>query len=242
MDRAYALRYRELYEHHWWWRAREELILETLRGWKGPETRGPILDVGCGDGLFFEKLEQFGRVEGIEMDPTGIRRDGPWASRIWVGPFDESFSPGKRYALVLLLDVLEHLPDPLAALRRAVELLEPEGILLLTVPALPILWTSHDELNHHYVRYTRSSLTDLAARAGVRLLSSRYFFGWTVPVKLAVRVEESLLSANPAPPSIPPAWLNRALYRISRLEERLFRHIPLPLGSSLLAIAAREAP
>jgi 2-polyprenyl-3-methyl-5-hydroxy-6-metoxy-1,4-benzoquinol methylase len=242
MDRTYALAYRELYEHHWWWRAREDLILETLRRWKGAEEGGSILDVGCGDGLFFEKLEQFGRVEGIEMDPTGIRRDGPWASRICVGPFDETFAPGKRYALVVLLDVLEHLPEPLAALRRAVDLLEPEGIVLLTVPALPILWTSHDELNHHYIRYTRSSLAELAARAGVRLLSSRYFFAWTVPVKLAIRAAESLRTAKPAPPSIPPAWLNRALYRISRLEEMFLRHLPLPLGSSLLAIAAREAP
>ncbi|MGH9318085.1 MAG: class I SAM-dependent methyltransferase [Thermoanaerobaculia bacterium] len=241
MDRTYALAYRQLYERHWWWRAREDLILSALNDWTPSQGWGPILDVGCGDGLSFEKLERLGPVEGIEMDSTAIRPDGPWASRIRLGPFDSSFEPGKKYALVLMLDVLEHLPDAVMALRRAVELLQPQGIVLLTVPAFPILWTSHDELNHHYVRYTRSSLGDLAKRAGVRLLSSRYFFGWTVPVKLAVRVKESLLGAEPTPPSIPPAWLNRALYRFSRLEERLFRGLPLPLGSSLLAIAAGEA-
>src|SRR4051794_13023473 len=47
LDPKYAEQYRELYEKHWWWRARAELIIETLQrlrpsGWKY------ILDVGCG--------------------------------------------------------------------------------------------------------------------------------------------------------------------------------------------------
>ncbi|HSS43776.1 MAG TPA: class I SAM-dependent methyltransferase [Thermoanaerobaculia bacterium] len=239
MDRTYALAYRQLYERHWWWRAREDLILSELDDWRPGQGWGPILDVGCGDGLFFEKLERLGPVEGIEMDPTGIRPDGPWASRIRLGPFDSSFEPGKKYALVLMLDVLEHLPDAVMALRRAVELLQPEGIVLLTVPAFPILWTSHDELNHHYARYSRSSLTALARAAGACLLDSRYFFVWAAPVKLAVRARELLFGATPATPSIPPDWLNRTLYRVSRLEQRILRRVPIPFGASLLAILRR---
>ena len=241
MERNYALGYRRLYERHWWWRAREDLILRTLEDWRSKNGGGPILDVGCGDGLFFEKLERLGPVEGIEMDPTGVRPDSPWASRIRIAPFDESFDPGKTYALVLLLDVLEHLRDPVAALRRAVELLRPEGILLLTVPAFPLLWTSHDELNHHYMRYTRGSLEALAAAAGARLLHSRYFFGWTAPVKLAVRARERVLGATARTPTVPPRWVNRALYGISKIEQKIFRRIPLPFGSSLLAVAGKPA-
>lgn len=239
MDRSYALGYRRLYEEHWWWRAREDLILAALDEWRPREIPGPILDVGCGDGLFFDKLERLGPVEGIEMDPTGIRPDGPHASRIRVGPFDASFDPGKTYALVLLLDVLEHLSDPAMALRRAVDLLRPDGIVFVTVPAFPALWTSHDEINHHYRRYTRASLEALAREARAEILHSRYFFVWTAPAKLAVRAKERIFGGAAKTPSIPPRWVNRLLYRVSRAEQRIFRALPAPFGSSLLAVARR---
>src|SRR6266545_1573241 len=112
MDPEYALHYRRLYECHWWWRAREDFILAALERLR-PGVGGAILDVGCGDGLFFEKLSRLGLVEGIEMDPTGVTPGGRWASRIHIQPFDESFQPGRQYALVLMLDVLEHFADPL---------------------------------------------------------------------------------------------------------------------------------
>ncbi len=240
MDPKYALLYKKLYDEHWWWRAREDFILSTVESLHESGTRGAILDVGCGDGLVFEKLSRFGSVEGIEMDPTAVVPTGPWASRIHVHPFDESFQPGHRYALVLLLDVLEHFADPLSRLRYALELLEPHGAILVTVPAFRALWTSHDVLNHHFTRYTRGSLEDLAHRAGAHVETSRYFFQWMIPFKLAVRLKESVFRPVPDTPRIPPAWLNRALYRLSRLEQKTISRWRIPFGSSLLAVLRRE--
>jgi SAM-dependent methyltransferase len=239
MEPEYALHYRALYEAHWWWRAREDLILRTLEDLSGGRPVGPILDVGCGDGLFFEKLLRFGDVEGVEMDPTGVAPDGPWIGRIQVRPFDETFQPRKRYALVLMLDVLEHFADPVRALRRAVELLDDGGAILLTVPAFRALWTSHDVLNRHYTRYTRRTLEAVVREAGARLEWSRYAFRWMAPLKLAASWKERLVPARPAPPRVPPAWLNRALYGLSRVEDRLIGRAPVPFGSSLFALARR---
>ena len=236
MDRLYAREYRELYERHWWWRAREDLILSVLDGRIAGRTPMPILDVGCGDGLFFEKLERYGPVEGIEMDPSGLDSRGRWAPRIRVGPFDETFEPGKTYGLVLMLDVLEHLPDPDAALRRALSLLRSDGTLLLTVPAFRMLWTSHDTLNHHYTRYSRGQLRKMVERAGGNVADARYFFLWTVPVKFAVRAKEALLGATPRVPTIPREWINRILYRLSRAEQRVLSRLPAPMGTSLIAV------
>lgn len=239
MHPEYALRYRALYDRHWWWRAREALIVETLERLFPHGTGGPILDVGCGDGLFFEKLSRFGPVEGIEMDPTGVAPEGPWRDRIRLQPFDASFEPGKRYALVLLLDVLEHFADPLACLRRAVELLADGGAILVTVPAFRSLWTSHDEINRHFTRYRKGALEDLARRAGARVETARYFFVWMSPLKLAVRLKEAALGGKPAPPRIPPAAFNALFYRVSRLEQKLLGRAPVPFGSSLVAVLRR---
>jgi SAM-dependent methyltransferase len=239
MDERYARNYRELFEHHWWWRARESQILETLARMRPGNRWGSILDVGCGDGLFFEKLESMGRVEGVEMDPIGLDPKGRWVERIHVCPFDRTFQPGRNYQLILMLDVLEHLADPVAGLRRAVELLEPDGTILITVPAFPSLWTRHDDLNHHYRRYTRRTLEALAGEAGARIHRSRYFFHWTGPVKLVMHFKERLFGSSDRIPQVPAAWLNRLLYQLSRAEQGVFRSIPVPFGSSLIAVAGR---
>jgi trans-aconitate methyltransferase len=246
MDPEYAGNYGELYAGHWWWRAREAFILDALgRRLTGGAAGRRILDVGCGDGLLFEQLSRFGEVEGIEPDPSCVTPGGPWSSRITMQAFDETFQPGHRYDQILLLDVLEHVEDAAAMLRRSIELLEPHGFVLVTVPAFPALWTSHDELNRHYTRYTRSSLEKLARGCGARIETSRYFFHWLVAAKLAVRLKESVAGAEPSTPAIPPRWLNLALARLSRLEQVTVSRLPVPFGTSLLAVlvdAGRTSP
>lgn len=237
MDPAYARRYRELYERHWWWRARERFVLETLRRSLRPAERRRILDVGCGDGLLFDRLAEFGDVWGVESDASLVSPDNPHRDRIHVGPFDASYRPGRRYGLVLLLDVIEHLPDPAGALRHAVALLEPDGMLVATVPAFRMLWTTHDVLNHHFTRYTRREFATLARSSGFDILRASYFFHWVFPAKLGARLLEAVRRPRPAPPRVPPSWINEPLYLLSRLEQRLVTPLGPPFGSSLLAVA-----
>ena len=243
MDREYASAYRELYGNHWWWRARESLILAELRRRLPSVARSrSVLDVGCGDGLFFDRLAEFGEVDGVEADPLLVDPRGPHAERIYIGPFGDDFRPHRRYDLILMLDVVEHLPDAEAGLRRAAELLTDDGLLIVTVPAFNALWTAHDDFNHHYTRYTKRSFAAVAERAGVAVDERRYFFHWTVPVKLAVRGVETVLRRKSRPASVPPAWINRTLYGLSRLEQAVCRRLPPPMGSSLLAVCRRATP
>ncbi len=241
MHPEYALAYRELYHRHWWWRAREKFILDAVERLCPNGAGGGILDVGCGDGLIFEKLIRFGAVEGIEMNQAAVDPNGPWASRIHVHAFDDTFESGQRYALVLLLDVLEHFTEPVHCLRRAVQLLAPDGAILVTVPAFRALWTSHDVLNRHFTRYTRRSLRELAWQAGARVETCRYFFQWTFPMKLALRLKEALTLPVPEVPRVPPEWVNRPLYYLSIFEQKALSRWPVPFGSSLLAVLRRNA-
>lgn len=237
MDAEYAAAYRELFERHWWWRAREALILRVLRRLRAGREPGRVLDVGCGDGLFFGALAEFGEVEGVESDASLLTPGSPHRGRIHVGPFDAGYRPGHRFALIVMLDVLEHLPDADGALRHARSLLEPGGRLVVTVPAFPALWTHHDELNRHFVRYTRRTFRAAAQGAGLRVEEMRYFFHWTAPAKLAVRAKERLLGPG-GPERLPSPALNRALYLLSRAEQAALGSLPLPFGTSLLAVCA----
>lgn len=235
MREDYVQTYSRLYLEHWWWRAREAVILETIRHYEPASGYGSILDVGCGGGWLLDRLRDFGAPEGIEPDASlgGPRRDAQ--GDVHVAPFDESFQPDKRYGLILMLDVLEHLDDPTAALRHARGLLAPTGRLILTVPAFNALWTRHDDINEHLRRYTRTSLRQLAAAAALQLDCCRYLFHWMFPAKLLVRVKERLMPARPDVPDVPSEPLNRLLYAGCRLEERFLGRARLPFGSSLLA-------
>jgi len=84
-------------------------------------------------------MSGFGSVFGVESDETTLAADSPWRDQIFRQPFDAGFQPRQRFDLILMLDVLEHLPDPAAALEHARSLLTPGGRILITVPALNAL-------------------------------------------------------------------------------------------------------
>jgi len=238
MDAHYSAGYRELYEKHWWWRAREAIILSTLRRLKPDGRWESILDVGCGEGLFFDRLAQLGTVEGVESDAS-LAEATSWRDRIYVGAFDPTFQPGKRYSLILMLDVLEHLAEPAVSLRHALDLLDHQGTVLITVPAFRSLWTSHDVLNHHVTRYTKHSFARVAREAGMHVEDSRYFFHWMFPAKLAIHLKEAIAPVSPSVPRVPARWINQPLQQLSVLEGRILWPLRVPFGGSLMAVGRK---
>jgi len=241
VDPKYGEAYRELFEKHWWWRSRTELIVDRLRQLRPAQGWKRILDIGCGDALFFDRLAEFGEVEGVEPCAELVSPANPHRERIYICPFDGDFRPGKRYSLILMLDVLEHLKDPIGALRHALDLLAPEGLVIVTVPAFMALWTNHDVLNHHLIRYTKQSFREVAGQAGFQIQDERYLYHWTCPVKLGVRIAESVFRPRPEAPKVPPRWVNEALFWVSRLEQRTLSALPMPFGSSLLIVGSKTA-
>jgi len=237
MDPVYAARYRALYERHWWWRAREAVVLRELGRVRPRDGWRRALDVGCGDGLLFERLLSHAtHVEGVEPDAALVTDRQRAGGRIHVQPFDASFRPAHRFDLMLFLDVIEHMEDAAGAIEHAAALLEPGGLVLVTVPAFRHLWTTHDDLNRHVTRYTRTELTRLLS-PHFTVERARYFFRWVHPAKVVQRVLEAVRPPTPAPPQIPPAPLNATLYAMSRVEEAALSWSTMPLGSSLVAVA-----
>jgi 2-polyprenyl-3-methyl-5-hydroxy-6-metoxy-1,4-benzoquinol methylase len=216
-----------------------ELIVEKLEPLLPAAGGESILDIGCGDALFFDRLTKFGVVEGVEPCAELVSANNPHRSRIYVCPFDERFQPARQYSVILMLDVLEHLEDPGGALRHVAHLLKSGGRFLATVPAFMALWTNHDMLNHHLTRYTKPSFRAVARESGLRIEEERYLYHWTCPVKLGVGVVERLLRSEPEPPKVPVSWMNEVLYQLSWIEQKTVTRLPMPFGSSLLVVATR---
>jgi len=242
VDPEYGKQYRMLYERHWWWRARERIVLKEIHGLNPTGPWGPILDVGCGDALFFPKLSALGDVQGVESDKSLVSPRSSERWKIHLRSFDPTFHPKEAFDLILLLDVLEHMKNPVLALSHALDLLAPGGKLLVTVPAFPVLWTSHDEANHHYLRYTYSSFGKLAEEAGMRILRRRYLFHWMFGPKLIQRGIEQVFGKGrePQSPSIPPRWVGRFLESLCVAESAVLGPLSIPFGSSLLVVGDRK--
>lgn len=111
-------------------------ILDALVSVVGQGRSRALLEVGCGPGQFLQLAKQRGfDVAGVELnaDHAAEARDRTNGSQIFCGDFmTQPFT--RRFDLVLMLDLIEHLPDPLAALRRCYELLEPGGYVVVYTP------------------------------------------------------------------------------------------------------------
>jgi 2-polyprenyl-3-methyl-5-hydroxy-6-metoxy-1,4-benzoquinol methylase len=239
MQVEYSVAYSELYRRHWWWRAREAFLMDVLRGELRSSPPVAILDVGCGGGLFFERLKEVGEPHGVESDASMRTGRQEVDQRIHWGTLDD-YEAGRRYKVILFLDVLEHVEKPEKLLESALRLLTDDGLVVVTVPAFGALWTKHDDVNEHFQRYTKGTLVPVTEAAGLEVRSLRYFFHWLFFAKLLVRASEAIRGRESVPsvPAVPGPLVNKTLYTISRLEQVCRLDRVLPFGSSLLYIGS----
>jgi len=147
-----------------------------------------VLDAGCGDGFICRAISGDQRVRSV----TGVDihlSDGQAAEMGSAGgevTFRNSYDDlkSKDYNLALLLDVLEHVEQDREYLRDFVRTYVAEGgYFVITVPAFPFLFGSHDRFMKHFRRYTRKDLLEVIHCAGLTCLSSGYLFFSLLPVR-----------------------------------------------------------
>jgi 2-polyprenyl-3-methyl-5-hydroxy-6-metoxy-1,4-benzoquinol methylase len=140
---------------------------------------GRILDVGCGLGLFLPALDprRWERY-GLEAMPAAyqqaVSRLGP--NRILTAELTAAEFPPEHFDVITFWDVLEHLPDPVAALRQAFRLLRPGGEVLVRLPNLAGYTARRFgedwyglSLPYHLYHFTPATLTRLLEASGFKV-------------------------------------------------------------------------
>jgi SAM-dependent methyltransferase len=240
MDRDYELQTHRAEDRHWWYRGRRTVLSRALAGLQLPRP-ARILDAGCGSGRNMVELAHAGPVTGIELSKTSVllARARQVGEVIEGSVLDMPFEPGS-FDLAVSLDVIEHLQEDLDALRELRRVVAPGGALLVTVPAYEWLWSGHDEINHHYRRYTRRSLQRVAEEAGWEQTRTTYFNSLLLPVAILLRALDRLSTKTTESSLdlwVPPTPVNWLLERPLALEAAMIgRGGRIPAGLSLLSV------
>jgi SAM-dependent methyltransferase len=188
--------------------------LPALLAHRVPPAR--VLDVGCGHGAFVALLRWAGfDATGLELSPWVVE----FARRtfevpVLLGPLEQQPIPEGSLDVVVMNDVLEHLPDPAATLRRVAGLLAKDGLLVLQTPCAPegagfadlqragdSFLKMMDEAGHLYLfgRRGMARILDQAGLGAVRF--ERAFFGYDM----------ALVASRTAAAAVPPAAAEAAL-------------------------------
>ena len=236
---------------HPWWTARTRLTLRLLRQ-LGIHPPSRIIDVGCGWGTTLTALEArsytatgadisrqaLERLDRADRDLIELDLTAPWTPPAGFVPFDTA----------LALDVIEHIDDDRAAVARLADLIRPGGTVVVSVPALPDLFTEFDQIQGHRRRYLPATLTAAFASTGLTLDRVFWWGSWMVPL---LRHSRGRNQSRALPGDTPeqtyarylqlPPWPAPLAFRAAfALEERSALAGKLRQGTSLFAVAHKS--
>lgn len=180
---------------HPWELARYRFFSGRLEHWRVDSGPLEILDVGAGDAWFSSQL-----IPHLPTGSSAVCWDIEYAGDNLPSAFDDprlsaaTTRPDRRFDLILLLDVAEHVEDDQQFLAEIVERnLKPGGHLLFSVPAWPSLFTGHDVALKHHRRYRPRQARRLLESNGLTVLEGGgLFHSLTAARGLSVLKEKAL--------------------------------------------------
>ena len=176
MEKNYYRAYYALERKHWWFKARQKILESQIKKVFPYRSNLKILNAGCATGFSSEWLMQFGDVISLEYDSDcyAFTRDVVKIpivrGSILALPFEDN-----QFDLVVAFDVIEHVDNDILAVQEMNRVAKSDGFMFVTVPAYLFLWSQHDEVNHHFRRYTQKTLRKAFIESDLELIYDSYF-------------------------------------------------------------------
>lgn len=238
---------------HWWGRNRRKLGLDLLKKFGAFEGLKRIIDIGCGTGQNLGMLDSLKRARVVGVDRSSIalelaRKAYPRCELVRADINRALPFPDQYFDLATIFNVLYHswVESELATLKETRRILRPDGLLLITEPALPALAREIDIIDMAARRYRLRPFVDLLQAAEFDVVFSNYFTSFGAPIILGMKAVKAL-AAKPAAatdaadmrPMSP--LLNATFYAAARVEAELVKAgVPMPFGTTLICVARRR--
>ena len=250
-------------DQHFWFRARNKIINGVMNHLL-TNLSEPLLigEIGCGNGNTLQVLEQViltsakkHHLIGMDLFYEGLQNasDRTTCTLIQADVHHAPF--GKRFDVICLFDVLEHLHDDITVLSDIHNLLKPDGYLVFTVPAHMHLWSYFDEFSNHCRRYSKHEVVEKLRGADYRVEFVSYFMMTLYPLMRITRLYSTMIKRiNNANNNFGNSTrdlalrelkvlpiVNNVLYSILSSESyQITNYRQLPFGTSILAVARRS--
>jgi SAM-dependent methyltransferase len=244
MEKDFYLQYAAVEDQHWWFVGRRRIVEQIIRKLNLAHN-SQILEAGCATGGNLKMLAHHGQISAMELDEVACElANERGITQVKLGSLPDKIPFTNEYDLIVILDVIEHIDDDLAALKTLYSRLKPGGWLLITVPAYQFLWSQHDEVNHHKRRYVLRGLKQVVKLAGYTVRHSSYFNAFLFPIVAAVRIIRNLLhlegnSSSSSDLVLPAKPINQFLTFLFAGERHLINRFSLPFGVSILLLAQK---
>ncbi len=232
-DPAFFAELKKAEEKYFWFQIRRKWIFDRIKKFIAPP--GKVLEMGCGTGNVSSFLSQKGYlVTGCELYTEAI--DMAWPGFRTVREDIKNLSFGNNsFDIAGLFDVIEHFEDDITPLKEAFRVVRQGGIIALTVPAGEELWSWVDEVSLHRRRYSKQRCEQILSEAGFNPLLVEYMFmSLYLPVKYLRRKNKRRndhFKIN--------RIVNTLLKGIFDVERFISKGVPLPAGTSIIAIAQK---
>jgi SAM-dependent methyltransferase len=246
MDQSEAL---AIEDTIWWTVGRRAILAAFLtRAASERPSLDRIVEIGCGSGGDLPLLARYGRVWGIERSAVlaGRARARNVAQAVYSGFETLELDKSIGVDLYCMFDVLEHIEDDEGFVRALSDRPRSDHLLLLSVPACQFLYGPHDEILHHYRRYSKRGLVRLLERQGYEVISAGYFMSFLFPLAVLSRLWEGLknrLGQKESKVNLgqAPAPINGLLIKILQFEAFLSRYVRFPVGLWVMVLVRRRA-
>lgn len=243
----------ELEDHHWWYQGRLALTMRMLERYKPKPADGQrirLLDIGCGTGMFMERLGEEFMPFGLDFSHQALEftsrrlKTKPGGVRLLQADSQVIPLADNSFDMVTAFDIIEHVEGDTKVVSEMHRILRPGGVLMVNVPAHPALWGPHDVSLHHKRRYRKAQLGALFDPALWNRLRLTYAFASIFPPAAAIRTTRRIFPQRGEPqadakPTAP--WLNQLLKGWHNIEAGVIDRVGSPMGLSLVTIQRKRA-